>query len=621
MSEGPVLWVKCTRCGELLYQRELTKNLQVCHKCQYHFRLRAPERIEQFADPNSFRELDADIASADPLRFIAKEKSYPDRLVEARRSSGLSEAIVYGTARLDGEPIVLAVMDASFLGASMGSVVGEKIARSFERALAERCALVIFATSGGARMHEGLFSLMQMAKTTATAARLAEAGLPFICICTDPTYAGVTASFVSIADVILAEPGAAIGFAGPRVIEQTTKHKVGADERDSQYMLAHGMIDAVVPRPELRDTVTRLVRLLGGQALPESVERPAVQTPAASAGVKLLDFEHTLADVEHQLGDAYKHAAKGDARAQQRSAQLEETLREKLAGLYRQLKPWQKVQVARHPARIHLNEVIAGVFTDFIELHGDRRFGDDAAIVGGPARLAGRPVMVIGHQKGRDTRENVFRNFGMAHPEGYRKAQRLMRLAERFGLPVLCFPDTPGASPVMDDESRGQAEAIASNLLTMLSLHVPVIVTIIGEGGSGGALAIGLGDRVLMLEHAVYSVASPEGCAAIVWRDSAFAPQAAEAMRVTAQELKALDLIDGIVPEPVGGAHRDYAACCANLATALRMELAGIDAGDPEALVRRRREKYRAMGPIAQPEPDPQRVSELAQVPFVGHRE
>ncbi|MDE3076569.1 MAG: acetyl-CoA carboxylase carboxyltransferase subunit alpha, partial [Chloroflexota bacterium] len=238
----------------------------------------------------------------------------------------------------------------------------------------------------------------------------------------------------------------------------------------------------------------------------------------------------------------------------------------------------------------------AACFRDFVELHGDRRFGDDPALVGGLGRFDGLPVIVVGHRKGRDTRENVARNFGMAHPEGYRKAARLMKMAEKFSLPVLSFPDTPGASPVLEDEERGQAEAIASNLMTMLSLRVPIIVVILGEGGSGGALAIGVGDRVLMLEHAVYSVASPEGCAAIVWRDAAFAPEAAEAMRVTAQELRQLALIDGIVPEPLGGAHRDYAGTCANLAAALRGELNHLLGTPADRLLAERREKYRRMG-------------------------
>ena len=616
---APSLWVKCTRCGELLYQRELDRNLQVCHKCQFHFRLGAYERVQLFADPDSFHELDAGMRSLDPLHFVSRGKRYPDRLAEARASAGLPEAVIYGTASVHGQAIVLVAMDAAFLGASMGSVVGEKIARAFERALDERCGLVIFAASGGARMHEGLFSLMQMAKTTAAAAELSEAGLPFVCVCTDPTYAGVTASFVSIADVIVAEPGAAIGFAGPRVIEQTTKHKVGADDRDARFMLDHGMLDIEVSRADMRDTVGRLIALLTRSAGGVAVAPAAAGATAGteSAPPKALDFERGVAEVEHRLAEARKHAARGDQRAVVRAQQLEQQLQAMLAQTYARLRPWDRVQIARHPARPHLQDVLARVFTDFVELHGDRRFGDDAAVIGGLARLDGKPVMVIGHQKGRDTRENVRRNFGMAHPEGYRKAQRLMRLAERFGLPVLCFPDTPGASPVMDDESRGQAEAIAASILCMLDLRVPIVVTILGEGGSGGALAIGVGDRVLMLEHAVYSVASPEGCAAIVWRDSSFAPEAAEAMRVTAPELATLGLIDGIVPEPVGGAHRDYGAVCAGIRESLLQQLADLIDEPAERLLAGRRQKYRRMGEVDEP-PSERRVRESVVAAYPG---
>ncbi|HLG71231.1 MAG TPA: acetyl-CoA carboxylase carboxyltransferase subunit alpha [Chloroflexota bacterium] len=615
------LWVKCTRCGELLYQRELAKNLKVCHKCQFHFRLSARERVDLFADEDSFRELDAGMRSRDLLSFVSRGKAYPERLEEARRAAGLEEAAIYGTARLQDQLIVLAAMDAGFLGASMGSVVGEKIARAFERALAERCPLVIFATSGGARMHEGLFSLMQMAKTTAAAAQLAEAGLPFICVCTDPTYAGVTASFVSIADVIIGEPGASMGFAGPRVVEQTTKHKIGSDERHTAFMLEHGMVDMEVPRGELRPTIARLVGLLmgvsasGSQVSDQSI---SLKPPQTGEPPKALDFERTIGEAEHKLADARKHAARGDQRAAARAEQLAQELQTLLTQTYSQLKPWHKVQIARHSARPHLDDVLARVFTDFVELHGDRRYGDDSAVVGGLARFDGQPVVVIGHQKGRDTRENVRRNFGMAHPEGYRKAQRLMLLAERFHLPVLCFPDTPGASPVMEDECRGQAEAIASSILCMLNVRVPIVVTILGEGGSGGALAIGVGDRVLMLEHAIYSVASPEGCAAIVWRDSSYAPQAAEAMRITAQELSALGLIDGIVPEPLGGAHRDPAAACEAIRESLRRELAQLTREPVDELLASRREKYRRMGGVDEPGSEPGRVTEPAAAPFLG---
>jgi acetyl-CoA carboxylase carboxyl transferase subunit alpha len=267
-----------------------------------------------------------------------------------------------------------------------------------------------------------------------------------------------------------------------------------------------------------------------------------------------------------------------------------------LREIYADLTPWQKVQVARHRERPYTLDYLQWSFSDFVELHGDRRFGDDPAIVGGPALLDGRSVMVIGHQKGRDTRQNVERNFGMPHPEGYRKAERLMRQAERLGLPVVTFVDTPGANAGLADEERGQAEAIASSIATMLSLRVPTVCTVTGEGGSGGALAIAAADCIIMLEHATFTVASPEAAAAILWRDSGKAPEAAENMRITAQDLQELGLVDAIVPEPVGGAHRDPAGTTKAVATAISEVLAGLERLPTDELLSRRHHKYRDIG-------------------------
>lgn len=260
------------------------------------------------------------------------------------------------------------------------------------------------------------------------------------------------------------------------------------------------------------------------------------------------------------------------------------------------LTPWDKVQLARHMQRPRTLDYIRGLCDDFVELHGDRRYGDDAAIVGGVATFEGRTVVLVGHQKGRDARENIRRNFGMPHPEGYRKALRLFQHAEKFGFPVICFVDTPGANPNRDSEERGQANAIAENILTMAGLKTPIIVCVIGEGGSGGALAIGVGDRILMLEHAIYSVASPEAAASIIWRDAAKAPDAARAMRITAQDLLALEIIDEIVPEPAGGAHTDAATVVAALGDSIRRHLTELLALDIETLLERRYARYRAIG-------------------------
>jgi acetyl-CoA carboxylase carboxyl transferase subunit alpha len=260
------------------------------------------------------------------------------------------------------------------------------------------------------------------------------------------------------------------------------------------------------------------------------------------------------------------------------------------------LTPWDKVQLARHPHRPHTLDYVRGFCEDFVELHGDRRFGDDAAIIGGMARFDGRTVMIVGHQKGRDARENVKRNFGMPRPEGYRKALRLFQHAEKFGFPVLCFIDTPGADPNTQSEERGQGNAIAESILLMAGLRIPIIATVIGEGGSGGALAIGVADRLLMLEHSVYSVATPEGSAAILWRDSAKAPEAARAMKITAQDLLELRIIDTIILEPEGGAHTDTSAMIAAVGDTLRAQLDAVSRLDIATLLNQRYAKYRAIG-------------------------
>ncbi|WP_416180939.1 acetyl-CoA carboxylase carboxyltransferase subunit alpha [Chloroflexus sp.] len=264
--------------------------------------------------------------------------------------------------------------------------------------------------------------------------------------------------------------------------------------------------------------------------------------------------------------------------------------------LQQTMTPWDRVQLARHPQRPHTLDYIAALCEDFVELHGDRRFGDDPAMVGGMATFAGQTVMVIGHQKGNDTRENMRRNFGMPHPEGYRKAQRLMRHAEKFGLPVICFVDTPAADPTKSSEERGQANAIAESIMLMTTLRVPSIAVVIGEGGSGGALAISVADRILMQENSIYSVAPPEAAASILWRDAAKAPEAAKALKLTAADLFELRIIDEVIPEPPGGAHTDRLAAITAVGERLRFHLADLQQRDLETMLRERYQKYRSMG-------------------------
>jgi len=307
-----------------------------------------------------------------------------------------------------------------------------------------------------------------------------------------------------------------------------------------------------------------------------------------------LEFEKPLLELENRIAEL--RASEEPLEARDEIAKLEERLARQQQRVYSGLTAWQRAQIARHPKRPHTLDLVNLLLEDWVELHGDRVFGDDKAIVGGLATFDGEPVVLIGHQKGRDTRENIARNFGMPHPEGYRKALRLMQLAGKFGKPIITFIDTPGAYPGLGAEERGQAEAIARNLREMAGLPTPVICVVTGEGGSGGALAIGVGNRVLMLEYAIYSVISPEGCAAILWGDAAKAPEAAELMRVTAPDLLKLGVIDAIVPEPIGGAHRNWEATAASLRAALRDQLWQLKSKSEAELIEERHEKFRRIG-------------------------
>ena len=309
-----------------------------------------------------------------------------------------------------------------------------------------------------------------------------------------------------------------------------------------------------------------------------------------------LDFEKPIAELERQIEDLKRLASQRSLDVAREIAPLEAKLAELRTEIYRNLTPYQRVQVARHPRRPYALDYINGLVTDFIELHGDRQYRDDPAIVGGLGRLAGRSIVVIGQQKGRDIKENLRRNFGMPHPEGYRKALRLMRLAERFRLPIVTLIDTPGAHPGLGAEERGQAEAIARNIERMAVLKTPIVVAIVGEGGSGGALALAVGDRVLILENAIYSVISPEGCAAILWRDAALKERAAEALKLTAPDLLAMGLVDEIVPEPPGGAHADPGGAVEALGGALERHLAELAGMPTDELLSRRADKYLRMG-------------------------
>jgi acetyl-CoA carboxylase carboxyl transferase subunit beta len=583
------LWTKCPTCEEMLFNKQLDKQLRVCPNCGHHFRLSAEARIEQLTDDGSWSERDAGLQSVDVLGFV-DQKPYPDRLVAAQTATGLRDAAVWGTASIGGTPVVLCVMDFGFMGGSMGAVVGEKVTRAAEHALEARMPLIVVSASGGARMQEGTLALMQLVKTLAAIERLAAAGVPFLSVLSDPTTGGVFASFAAVGDVNIAEPNALIGFAGSRVSSGTIAQELPAGFQRSEFLFAHGFIDRVVPRASLHDELARLLRLIPPRPL--ATEPLFAPLDMDLERFRPLSFLNSLVEKVGELGlQAEDRAGGGEtAPGDPRDA------------------VWARVMLARNLHRPRTLEFLAQMADEFVELHGDRLFGDDAAIVAGLARIDGRRVVVVGQQKGADTDENIRRNFGMPHPEGYRKAMRLMKLAERFALPVVTFVDVPGAHPGADSEERGIAESIARSIGLMSTLRTPIVTVITGEGGSGGALAIAVGDVVIALENAVYSVISPEGCASILWRTPDQAPAAALAMRMTAADQQALGVVDVVVPEPREGAHVDHPETARRLKAIVIDRLAALESVPIDQLIESRYARYRVLGSYTEaemPEPTP----------------
>ncbi len=578
----PDLWTKCPTCETMLFNKQLDKAMRVCPNCGHHFRLSAAARLDQLLDSGTWAERDPGLQSVDTLGFV-DQKPYPERLAAAQAATGMRDAAVWGTGAIGGIRIAICVMDFGFMGGSMGAVVGEKVTRAAEHALAARIPLVVVSASGGARMQEGTLALMQLAKTLAALERLRDAGVPFLSVLSDPTTGGVFASFAAVGDVNVAEPDALIGFAGSRVSAGTIAQELPEGFQRSEFLFDHGFIDRVVPRTELRAELTGLLRLLpvrdNGASLPGPSEGPV-------PGFRPFSFLSSLAE---RVGDL----SNGDGATPPSADEPVGDPRDAV---------WARVQLARNLQRPRTLEFVAAMTDDFVELHGDRLFGDDPAMVTGLARLDGRRVVVVGQQKGADTDENIRRNFGMPHPEGYRKAMRVMELGERFGLPVITFVDVPGAHPGPDSEERGIAEAIARSIGLMSRLRTPIVTIITGEGGSGGALAIAVGDVVIALENAVYSVISPEGCASILWRTADEAQTAALAMKMTADDQAQLGVVDIVVPEPGAGAHTEPVETARRLKAIVLDRLAALDALGIDQLLDSRYRRYRALGSYTESE-------------------
>lgn len=551
------LWIKCSKCGEMVYREDVRENAYVCPKCGGYFRISAKRRIKMVADEGSFQEWFAQMEDQDPLKY----PGYPQKLKELREKTQMEEAILIGEASIAGIPVVIGAMDARFLMGSMGYAVGEKITRSFEEAIRRRLPVILFCCSGGARMQEGIVSLMQMAKTAAAVQRHSQAGLLYISVLTDPTTGGVTASFATLGDLVLAEPGALIGFAGPRVIEQTIGQKLPEGFQRSEFLLKHGFLDGVIERRSMKETLAFLLR---------------VHCTKARYG-EFPEENHVKAHAESTAGMTALFSKK-------------KRIRKK-----RSMRAWDRVQIARSNDRPLAQEYIDAIFGDFMEIHGDRSGRDDGAVVGGIAMLDGQPVTVIGIRKGRTTKENIKCNFGMPSPEGYRKALRLMKQAQKFGRAVITFVDTPGAFCGLEAEERGQGEAIARNLLEMSNLKVPILSIVIGEGGSGGALALAVGNEVWMMENATYSILSPEGFASILWKDSRKAPQAAEAMKVTAAQLKELGIIERVILEDVPADKDSLPQIAGYMKIRMKQFLAAQEGKSEQQIVQERYERFRRM--------------------------
>ena len=549
VKEPDMNLIKCPKCGKMVERGRVVKKKYICYECGGYFRVKTNNRIRMVADPKTFEPWFEDMEVSNPLDY----EGYEDKLAAAREKTGLKEAVTVGRCKVFGEDIVLGICDSRFMMASMGHVVGEKITCAIERATALNLPVFIFCCSGGARMQEGIVSLMQMEKTSAAIRKHGDAGLLYCSILTDPTTGGVTASFAMLGDVIMAEPGALVGFAGPRVIKQTIGQELPEGFQTSEFLVEHGIIDGIVKRENLKKTIYFLVKT-------------------------------------HQCNGKKTYA---DYRPNEEfHFELSETLKEQ-SWFSTPRSAWEKVKAVRQVERPSASDYISHIFDFFVESHGDRAFRDDKAMIGGLAFLDGQPVTIIADEKGKDFKECQERNFGMPMPEGYRKALRLMKQAEKFNRPVISFVNTSGAFCGIEAEERGQGEAIARNLMEMSSLKVPVLCLMIGEGGSGGALATAVGNEVWMMENATYSILSPEGFASILWKDANRAKEASEVMNITAQDLKRLGVIEEIIPEFGGADHKTTEAIAGYMKEHIKDFLRKYDGMSGEQIAEERYQRFR----------------------------
>ena len=533
----------CLLCDQDISREPIYRRYRVCPYCRFHYSLTARDRIELLADEGSFRETNHSIVSLDPLSFSSRRGgSYKKRLSSDQRRTGLTEAVVTGRCKIDGEKAAIAVLDFGFMGGSMGSVVGEKVALAFELARKKSLPLITIVTGGGVRIQEGVLSLMQMAKTVAAANRMQEEGVPFIAVLANPATGEAYASFANLADIIIAEPRALMGLVPIRTLQELSQRPLPLDAHTAEAHLRDGLVDMLVDREHLHHTLATLL----------SAVKPERDHPLDKSKAKKI----TLAAPEGP-------------------------------------EDGETIRLARHPLRPAARDYIDDIFYDFIELHGDRINTDDTAIVGGLGFIEGESVMVVAQQRPVGSAGN-----GNNHmfPEGFRKAQRLMRLAAKFGLPLVTLIDTRGAYPGLEAEEQGIGNSIATTLSLMADLGAPIVSVIIGEAGSEGALALGVADRILMLENAMFSPISPERAASRLYGDTARVQEAVQVLKLTSQDCLHLGIVDSVVPEPAGGAHTDPKTSARYLKMALIRELGYLVGRSTKKLTKERRKKFRKMG-------------------------
>ena len=543
-----LMWIKCESCGRLVYYKDYKDNKYICPRCGRAFIMSPKQRFDLLFDDNSWTRLNPPTISDDPLNFEDRV-SYKDRLADARSETGAYDAITTADGTIGGVPSTICVLNGYFMMGSMGRAAGDAIVAAMEHAIAEKRPFVMVTSSGGARMQENILSLMQMARTTVAVNKLHANKIPYIVLLTDPTFGGVTASFAMLGDIHIAEQGARIGFAGRRVIEQNIREKLPSNFQTADYLYEHGMVDMVVARGELHNKLADIIQVLTKQ--PREPKQIVATTPAHDASKKIRGMGENEA--------------------------------------------YDKVLLARNENRPHFLDYINGIVDCWTYLAGDRLYAEDAAMGSGIGFWRGIPAVIIGQEQGRTIETRQKHRFGMANPDGYRKAIRMMRLAEKFELPLISLFDTAGAFAGREGEERGQSQAVASSISTGLSIATPYVAVNVGQGGSGGAIAIGTGDRVLMMENAIYSVIAPESCASILWRDNKYRATAAAAMKLTARDMANLNVIDEIIPEPAGGAHTDWQTTMELLANAVAKQITELQQIPASELPAQRADKFLSM--------------------------